>query len=134
MMPRWYLRFDGGTAYVHDLVGLAPSNHGTTVDGISTLFDAVTTLGLPAPLTLAQCPGRRCRTSRCRTSAATITPTTWPCPTTAPPCRTWCRRLTTPRRYRSTAGSAFPCSVADGRPAGHGLAVAARYFTTDHYH
>jgi triacylglycerol esterase/lipase EstA (alpha/beta hydrolase family) len=56
MMPRWYLRFDGGAAYVHDLVGLAPSNHGTTVDGMSALFDAVTTLGLPAPLTLGQCP------------------------------------------------------------------------------
>ena len=56
MMPRWYLRFDGGAAYVHDLVGLAPSNHGTTVDGMSALFDAVTALGLPAPLTLAQCP------------------------------------------------------------------------------
>jgi hypothetical protein len=56
MMPLWYLRFDGGTAYVHDLVGLAPSNDGTTVDGIGTLFDAVTPLGLPAPLTLAQCP------------------------------------------------------------------------------
>jgi triacylglycerol esterase/lipase EstA (alpha/beta hydrolase family) len=56
MMPRWYLRFDGGAAYVHDLVGLAPSNHGTTVDGMSALFDAVTALGLPAPLTLGQCP------------------------------------------------------------------------------
>jgi hypothetical protein len=56
MMPRWYLRFDGGAAYVHDLVGLAPSNHGTTVGGMSALFDAVTALGLPAPLTLVQCP------------------------------------------------------------------------------
>jgi triacylglycerol esterase/lipase EstA (alpha/beta hydrolase family) len=56
MMPRWYLRFDRGAAYVHDLVGLSPSNHGTTVDGLSALFDAVTELGLPAPLTLAQCP------------------------------------------------------------------------------
>jgi triacylglycerol esterase/lipase EstA (alpha/beta hydrolase family) len=55
MMPRWYMRFDGGAAKVHDLVGLAPSNHGTTVDGISALFGAVTALGLPAPLTLAQC-------------------------------------------------------------------------------
>jgi triacylglycerol esterase/lipase EstA (alpha/beta hydrolase family) len=55
MMPRWYMRFDGGAAYVHDLVGLAPSNHGTTVDGMSALFDAVTALGLPAPLRLAQC-------------------------------------------------------------------------------
>jgi len=56
MMPRWYLRFDGGAAHVHDLVGLSPSNHGTTVDGTSALFDAVTALGLPTPLTLAQCP------------------------------------------------------------------------------
>jgi triacylglycerol esterase/lipase EstA (alpha/beta hydrolase family) len=56
MMPRWYLRFDGGAASVHDLVGLAPSNHGTTVDGFSALFGAVTALGLPSPLTLIQCP------------------------------------------------------------------------------
>jgi triacylglycerol esterase/lipase EstA (alpha/beta hydrolase family) len=56
MLPRWYLRFDGGAPFVHDLVGLAPSNHGTTVDGFSSLLDAVTALGLPAPLTLAQCP------------------------------------------------------------------------------
>jgi triacylglycerol esterase/lipase EstA (alpha/beta hydrolase family) len=56
MMPRWYLRFGGGAANVHDLVGLAPSNHGTTVDGTSALFSAITGLGLPAPLTLAQCP------------------------------------------------------------------------------
>jgi triacylglycerol esterase/lipase EstA (alpha/beta hydrolase family) len=55
MMPRWYMRFDGGASDVHDLVGLAPSNHGTTVDGMSALFDAVTALGLPAPLTVAQC-------------------------------------------------------------------------------
>jgi triacylglycerol esterase/lipase EstA (alpha/beta hydrolase family) len=54
MLPRWYLRFDGGAAYVHDLVGLAPSNHGTTVGGLSALFDAANALGLP-PLTLAQC-------------------------------------------------------------------------------
>lgn len=29
MMPRYYLRFLGGAASVDDLVGLAPSNHGT---------------------------------------------------------------------------------------------------------
>ena len=54
-MPRWYLRYDGGAAYVHDLVGLSPSNHGTTVDGTSAVFEATTALGLPTPLTLAQC-------------------------------------------------------------------------------
>jgi triacylglycerol esterase/lipase EstA (alpha/beta hydrolase family) len=37
MMPRYYMRFDGGAAKVHTLVGLAPSNHGTTLDGLFTL-------------------------------------------------------------------------------------------------
>ncbi|MDH6127572.1 alpha/beta fold hydrolase [Kitasatospora sp. GP82] len=37
MMPRYYLKFDGGAAKVHTLVGLAPSNHGTTLDGLATL-------------------------------------------------------------------------------------------------
>jgi triacylglycerol esterase/lipase EstA (alpha/beta hydrolase family) len=37
MMPRYYLKFLHGAAKVHTLVGLAPSNHGTTIDGISTL-------------------------------------------------------------------------------------------------
>jgi triacylglycerol esterase/lipase EstA (alpha/beta hydrolase family) len=31
MMPRYYIKFLGGSAHVHDLIGLAPSNHGTTV-------------------------------------------------------------------------------------------------------
>ena len=37
MMPRYYLKFLGGAAKVHTLVGLSPSNHGTTVDGLFTL-------------------------------------------------------------------------------------------------
>ncbi len=37
MMPRYYIAFLGGRRYVDDLVGIAPSNHGTTV-GSSTLF------------------------------------------------------------------------------------------------
>ena len=37
MMPRYYLKFLGGAAKVSTLVGLAPSNHGTTVDGLTTL-------------------------------------------------------------------------------------------------
>jgi triacylglycerol esterase/lipase EstA (alpha/beta hydrolase family) len=41
MMPRYYLRFLGGAAKVARLVGLAPSNHGTTVDGIATLAGAI---------------------------------------------------------------------------------------------
>jgi triacylglycerol esterase/lipase EstA (alpha/beta hydrolase family) len=30
MMPRYYMKFLGGSAKVNDLVGLSPSNHGTT--------------------------------------------------------------------------------------------------------
>jgi triacylglycerol esterase/lipase EstA (alpha/beta hydrolase family) len=37
MMPRYYLKFLGGAAKVGALVGLAPSNHGTTLNGLSTL-------------------------------------------------------------------------------------------------
>jgi len=37
MMPRYYMRFDNGAAKFHTLVGLAPSNHGTTLDGLFTL-------------------------------------------------------------------------------------------------
>jgi triacylglycerol esterase/lipase EstA (alpha/beta hydrolase family) len=33
MMPRYYIRFLGGKGYVDDLVGLSPSNHGTSVTG-----------------------------------------------------------------------------------------------------
>lgn len=39
MMPRYYLRFLGGAPFVHALVGLSPSNHGTTVDGLTKLFE-----------------------------------------------------------------------------------------------
>ena len=37
MMPRYYIRFLGGAAKVDTLVGLAPSNHGTTLFGLTTL-------------------------------------------------------------------------------------------------
>ncbi|MCW2898397.1 MAG: lipase [Streptosporangiaceae bacterium] len=37
MMPRYFLKFLGGAKKVHTLVGLAPSNHGTTVDGLARL-------------------------------------------------------------------------------------------------
>lgn len=36
MMPRYYIKFLGGAAYVDDLVGLSPSNHGTTIVGDSS--------------------------------------------------------------------------------------------------
>ncbi len=37
MMPRYYLKNLGGAAKTGTLVGLAPSNHGTTLDGLATL-------------------------------------------------------------------------------------------------
>ncbi len=39
MMPRYYLKFLGGANKVHALVGLAPSNHGTTLDGLTNLIE-----------------------------------------------------------------------------------------------
>lgn len=40
MMPRWYIQFLGGEAKVRALVGLSPSNHGTTFNGLGTLARA----------------------------------------------------------------------------------------------
>jgi triacylglycerol esterase/lipase EstA (alpha/beta hydrolase family) len=37
MMPRYYLKFLGGASKVDQLIGLAPSNHGTTADGLAAL-------------------------------------------------------------------------------------------------
>lgn len=37
LMPRQYLKFNGGAAKVRKLVGLAPSNHGTNLNGLSAL-------------------------------------------------------------------------------------------------
>ena len=37
MMPRYYIKNLGGAAKVNALVGLAPSNHGTTLNGLFTL-------------------------------------------------------------------------------------------------
>ena len=52
MMPRYYLRFLGGASKVHTLVGLSPSSHGTTVDGLFTLanfFGASSLFGVLCP-------------------------------------------------------------------------------------
>ena len=39
MMPRYYIDFLGGAAKVDKLVALAPSNYGTTLDGLTKLAD-----------------------------------------------------------------------------------------------
>ncbi|MGW0903337.1 esterase/lipase family protein [Streptomyces sp. NPDC002853] len=41
LMPRQYLKFEGGASKVHRLVGLAPDNHGTTVHGLDTLVRTI---------------------------------------------------------------------------------------------
>jgi triacylglycerol esterase/lipase EstA (alpha/beta hydrolase family) len=46
VLPRWYLKFDGGAAKASVLVGLAPSNHGTTLDGLTTLGTELGILGV----------------------------------------------------------------------------------------
>ncbi|MGW2133322.1 esterase/lipase family protein [Streptomyces coelicoflavus] len=38
MMPRYYLKFLGGADKVNALVGIAPSNHGTTLSGLTRLL------------------------------------------------------------------------------------------------
>lgn len=38
MMPNYYLKFLGGASKVNALVGLAPDNHGTTLDGLTRLL------------------------------------------------------------------------------------------------
>jgi triacylglycerol esterase/lipase EstA (alpha/beta hydrolase family) len=41
MMPRYYMKFLGGASKVHTLVGLASSNHGTTVNGFFTIAEHI---------------------------------------------------------------------------------------------
>ncbi|HEY1507601.1 MAG TPA: alpha/beta fold hydrolase [Solirubrobacteraceae bacterium] len=52
MMPRYYLKFLHGASKVHALIGLAPSNHGTTLDGFFTLASHIP----GSNATLAACP------------------------------------------------------------------------------
>lgn len=47
MMPRYYLNFLGGAAKVNTFVALAPSNYGTTLDGLTVLG---TDIGLIEPV------------------------------------------------------------------------------------
>src|SRR5271166_319780 len=39
MMPNYYIKFLNGAAKVNELIGLAPSNHGTTLDGLTKLVE-----------------------------------------------------------------------------------------------
>lgn len=55
MMPRYYINDLGGAAKVNMLVGLAPSNYGTTVDGFTTLISDFGLLGVSTALLSAKC-------------------------------------------------------------------------------
>ena len=46
VLPRWYMKYDGGASKVSVLVGLAPSNHGTTIDGLQTLGNDLGVFGI----------------------------------------------------------------------------------------
>ena len=46
MMPNYYIKFLGGAAKVHTFVALSPSNHGTDLEGLVTLWDDLGILGL----------------------------------------------------------------------------------------
>ncbi|SCK52785.1 triacylglycerol lipase [Streptomyces sp. WMMB 322] len=45
MMPRYYMKFLDGAEKVNALVGIAPSNHGTTLSGLTGLVDLIPGLG-----------------------------------------------------------------------------------------
>lgn len=48
LLPRWYLKFEGGAAKTHRLVGIAPSNHGTTASGMASLAKSLRVLDTTA--------------------------------------------------------------------------------------
>jgi hypothetical protein len=53
MLPRYYINDLGGGATVNTLVGLAPSNYGTTLDGLvlDGLVTDISELGSLGPVT-----------------------------------------------------------------------------------
>src|ERR1700733_435174 len=55
MMPRYYLDNLGGAAKVNMLVGFAPSNYGTTLDGLLYLISDLGALGLATALLSVTC-------------------------------------------------------------------------------
>ena len=55
MMPRYYINQLGGAPKVNMLVGLAPSNYGTTLDGLFSLIADLGTLGLATAVLSVTC-------------------------------------------------------------------------------
>ena len=55
MMPRYYINDLGGASRVNMLVGLAPSNYGTTVDGLTSLISDFGLLGVATAVLSVGC-------------------------------------------------------------------------------
>ena len=55
MMPRYYINDLGGASKVNMLVGFAPSNYGTTIDGMTTLITDFGLLGVSTALLSVKC-------------------------------------------------------------------------------
>jgi triacylglycerol esterase/lipase EstA (alpha/beta hydrolase family) len=55
MMPRYYINDLGGASKVNMLVGFAPSNYGTNLDGVVTLVSDLGTLGVTTALLSVTC-------------------------------------------------------------------------------
>jgi triacylglycerol esterase/lipase EstA (alpha/beta hydrolase family) len=55
MMPRYYINDLGGAAKVNMLVGFAPSNYGTNLDGVVNLIGDLGLLGLTTAVLSATC-------------------------------------------------------------------------------
>lgn len=55
MMPRYYINNLGGAAKVNKLVALAPSNYGTTLNGLATLVTDLGLLGITTALLSITC-------------------------------------------------------------------------------
>ena len=55
MMPRYYINDLGGASKVNMLVVFAPSNYGTTVDGLTTLISDFGLLGVSSALLSVRC-------------------------------------------------------------------------------
>jgi triacylglycerol esterase/lipase EstA (alpha/beta hydrolase family) len=52
MMPSYYLKFLGGASKVNTFIGLSPSNHGTTLSGLTTLIEKFPFASLLVPVFL----------------------------------------------------------------------------------
>lgn len=92
MMPRYYLKFLGGAAEVNALVGIAPSNHGTTLSGLTALLpyfpgaeDLLSSATPPSPTRSPAPPSSPSSTRAATPSPASATPSSPPSTTRSSP-------------------------------------------------